>query len=114
MPPLIRAATPHDAPALARLAGLESRASLRGHVLIAETDGRPVAAVALTSGAIVADPFLPSAGAVRALRERRYRVLRQAGDVGGARMILRRVAPAVRTVRPQPVGGHRQALPEAG
>ena len=91
----IRAATRHDAPALARLAGLGSRVAQRGHVLIAETDGRPVAAVSLTSGAILADPYLPAADAVRALRERRYRVLRQASDVGAVTAVLRRVAPAV-------------------
>jgi hypothetical protein len=94
----IRTATPLDAPALARLAGLDSRAPLHGRVLIAEDDGRPVAAVALSSGAIVADPFVPAAEAIRALRERRYRVLRQGGDVGSVSLILRRVAPAVRTV----------------
>jgi hypothetical protein len=110
---VIRAATPHDAPALAHLAGLDRRPSLRGQVLIAETGGRPVAAVGLTSGAIVADPFLPGADAVRALRERRYRVLRQGGDVGPVTAVLRRVAPGVRTVRPHPLGGHVQALPQA-
>ena len=53
------------------------------------------------------------ADAVRALRERRYRVLKQAGDVGTVTAVLRRVAPAVRTVRPHPLGGDLQALPQA-
>jgi hypothetical protein len=105
----IRAATPGDTRTLAHLAGLDSRASLRGHALVAEFEGLPVAAVGLTSGTVIADPFVPNVEAVRALRERRYRMLRQGGDVGTASALLRRVAP----VRPQPVGGHLQALIDA-
>ena len=105
----IRAATPGDTRSLARLAGLDSRAALRGHALVAELDGLPVAAVGLTSGTVIADPFVPTVEAVRALRERRYRMLRQGGDVGTASALLRRVAP----VRPRPVGRYLQALIDA-
>ena len=110
---IIRAATTSDAPALARLAALDSRATPRGHALIAEQDGHSIAAIGLTTGVIVADPFAPTGDAVRALRERRYRVLRQGGDMGMVTAVLRRVAAPVRTVRTHPLGGHLHALPEA-
>jgi hypothetical protein len=108
---IIRTAITSDAPALARLAALESRTPPRGHALIAEQDGHTLAAIGLTTGVIVADPFAPTGDAVRALRERRYRVLRQAGDVGMVTAVLRRVAAPVRTVRPHPLGSPLHALP---
>lgn len=91
--PIIRAATPDDAPSVARLAQLDGRPPLRGAVLLAEHDGVPVAAVALTSGSVVADPFRATADAVHLLRGRRYRLLRQGGDVGHVGSLLRRLAP---------------------
>ena len=90
----IRAATPHDADTLRRLAAFDSRPQPHGHALLAERDGVPIAAIALSSGLILADPFNPTADAVRRLRERRYRLLRQGGDVGSARALLRRMVPA--------------------
>lgn len=62
-------------------------------MLLAEREGVPIAAIGLTTGAVVADPFTPTADAVSSLRERRYRLLRQGGDVGGRRGLLRRLAP---------------------
>jgi hypothetical protein len=53
----IRAATPGDADALRWLAALDSRPRISGYVLLAERDGVAVAAIALASGAVVADPF---------------------------------------------------------
>lgn len=91
----IRAATPHDADTLRRLAALDSRPQPRGVTLLAECDGVPVAAIALTSGLVVADPFHPTVDAVHLLRHRRYRLLRQGGDVGLARTLLRRLAPSI-------------------
>src|SRR5215204_2476528 len=41
----IRVATASDVPALERLAALDSAAPLTGHVLIAEVDGEPQAAI---------------------------------------------------------------------
>lgn len=90
----IRADTPRDADALARLAWLDARRRLRGRALLAERDGYAIAAVALTSGAIVADPSHPTAAAVRALRRRRYQLLRQGGDVAPLRSLLPRLAHA--------------------
>jgi hypothetical protein len=53
----IRFAAGDDAAALRRLAELDSRPALAGHVLIAEDDGVPVAALSLDDGRTVADPF---------------------------------------------------------
>jgi hypothetical protein len=63
-----RAASPQDADNLVRLAALDSSEPLVGPVLLAETRGRPVAALSLTDGRAVADPFQRSASAVAALR----------------------------------------------
>jgi hypothetical protein len=92
-PLTIRAATTHDAHTVARLARLGGHAPLRGAALLAECDGVPVAAIALTSGSVVADPFHATAHAAHLLRGRRYRLLRQGGDVGRVRSLLRRLAP---------------------
>ena len=54
---------------LARLAALDSARPLAGgQVLVAEADGRLIAAVSLHDGRAVADPFVPSADAVEILR----------------------------------------------
>jgi hypothetical protein len=90
----IRVGGPEDADALARLAGLDSARPPKGHVLLAETDLVPIAAISLESGAVVADPFEHTADAVRMLRLRRYQVMRQGGDVAPARLLLRRLAAA--------------------
>ena len=66
----IRSASPDDTGVLADLAGLDSAAPLHGDVLLAEGDGRPVAALELASGRAVADPFRYSDQAVGLLRLR--------------------------------------------
>jgi hypothetical protein len=66
----IRQATAQDADALVRLATLDSQSPLAGPALIGEVDGTPVAAVSLTSGRAIADPFRPTAELV-ALMQRR-------------------------------------------
>ena len=55
----IRLAEPVDAPALDRLAGLDSRppGALHREVLVAEVGGEPVAALSLEDDLLVADPF---------------------------------------------------------
>jgi hypothetical protein len=90
----IRAATPHDADTLRRLAALDSRPQPHGNALLAECDGVPIAAIELTSRLVVADPFHPTVDVVHLLRHRRYRLLRQGCDVGLARTLLRRLVPA--------------------
>ena len=88
----IRRAGPHDAPALCRLAALDSAAPLRGEVLLAELEGEPLAALSLTDGAAVADPFRPTAGLV-ALLELRRGQMRGAEPRGRGRRLLLRRAP---------------------
>jgi hypothetical protein len=68
------------------------RVSVAGDALVAERDGLPIASIGLTSGSIVAGP-VPSRGEVaRQLRQRRYGLLRQGGQVTPARSLLRRLA----------------------
>lgn len=53
----IRPATEADEPTLRRLAELDSQRPLDGPALIGEIRGRPAAAVSLTDGRVIADPF---------------------------------------------------------
>jgi hypothetical protein len=101
MPALtIRVATPRDHHDLLRLTAPEGRSRPTGRTLLAERDGVPVAAVALTSGAVLADPSDPAATTgVRLLRRRRYQLLRQGGDVGPVASLLRRLVPPTPAVR---------------
>ena len=85
-PLIIRAATAHDLDAL--------RPRLTGIALLAEQNGRAVAAIALTSGRITADASPAPAAAVRELRRSRYRLLRQGGDAGPAASLLRHLFPS--------------------
>ncbi len=66
----ITTATADDAVALGRLAALDSAAPVGLPALVAEIDGRPVAAIELASGRVIADPFVPTLDA-RALLELR-------------------------------------------
>jgi hypothetical protein len=61
----IRTATPEDERALANLA---RRAQPRGPALIAELDGIAVAALSLSTGAVMTDPLVPTADLVREMR----------------------------------------------
>ena len=88
----LRLAGAADAGALQRLARLDSSRALRGETLVAERDGRMVAAVSLLDGRSVADPFEPTADAVALLRvrARHLRPARRAGRVA----FSRRLSPA--------------------
>lgn len=66
----IRTATADDTAAVDRLAALDSRPAPAGPLLIGTIDGIPAAAVSLTSGAVVADPFQHTAALVALLRLR--------------------------------------------
>ena len=66
----VRSATSADSAAAERLARLDSTTPLRGPALLAEADGRLVAALSLEDGRAVADPFTRSADAVALLRLR--------------------------------------------
>ena len=69
-PITIRRATDDDARSLDRLARLDSRRLPAGPHLIALADDVPVAAVSLSSGQAVADPFAATEPIVSLLQER--------------------------------------------
>jgi 6-phosphofructokinase len=94
----IRPATALDDAELRRLAILDSQPSLAGEVLLAEMDGRIVAAVAMDGGRSVADPFVPTAALVAALRTTRFNHMRR-----GAMPSLR--DRIVATLRPASLAG---------
>jgi hypothetical protein len=86
---LLRTADADDDAALLRLAGLEGARPLAGPALVAEEEGTIVAALCLSTGRAVADPFVASLHLVELLRE--YAVLRPApsATVRGRRLLLR-------------------------
>ena len=67
---LIRAARGSDGAALERLAELDSCRVPAGTLLVAEADGRLVAAIASSTGEAIADPFLPTADVIALLQLR--------------------------------------------
>jgi hypothetical protein len=96
----IRSATRADDAALARLAALSHRERPNGRTLIVEDDASVVAAIAVTSGAVLADPSGDDEQAVQLLRRSRYELLRQ-GAAGPARLLMRQLGaarPATRAV----------------
>jgi hypothetical protein len=73
---LIRPAYPDDLTVLARLAQLDSKPPLDTDALIAEIDGVAVAALSLTSGRTVADPFVRTTSVCDLLRTRAASIAR--------------------------------------
>jgi hypothetical protein len=82
-PVRVRLASAHDAPALVRLAQLDSALAASAElptraaeadVLVAEHDGELVAALSLSDGLLVSDPAHRSSGLVALLHRRRYEV----------------------------------------
>lgn len=65
---IIRASNEHDAPAIARLAGLDSAPMPAGRSLVAEVDGAMRAILPLDGSRAVADPFAPTAHLLELLR----------------------------------------------
>jgi hypothetical protein len=65
---IIRTSTQHDAPALARLAVLDSAPVPRGRSLVAEVNGTLRAALPLDGARAIADPFAETAHVVELLR----------------------------------------------
>jgi len=72
----IRRARPEDDQALRALAILDNALPPTGEVLVAQLDGAVVAAISVTDGRSIADPFRPSADTVEILRLRRRQELR--------------------------------------
>ena len=68
---IIRIATAEDEPALRRLADIDSQDPLTaGPYLVGEVDGSLQAALSLTDGRVVANPFVPTAQLLAHLRMR--------------------------------------------
>ena len=67
-PVLVRPARSVDTDALRVLAALDSAAPLSGDVLLAVSGGDIAAAISVDSGAVIADPFQPTANLVDLLR----------------------------------------------
>ena len=68
-PLTLRVARPEDAPAVRRLAQLDSSRPPTGPVLLAVVGSEPVAALGVETGTVVADPFRPTADVVAVLRQ---------------------------------------------
>lgn len=93
----IRRARLDDERTLRDLAGLDSSPRVPGgEVLLAELNGRPVAALSLTDGTKVADPFLPTAQVVELLDVRSRALL--GGDPGYG-TTMRSAASVARAIR---------------
>ena len=104
----IRLGRPGD-PEVARLAALDSSRPPVGHTLVAEVDGRAVAAVAWDGSLVVADPFVQS-GLIAELLRRRAEEVR--GEAVARRLRLWRRGQRPERVRPAPLArGARMALP---
>jgi len=87
----IRRAGSADAGALDRLAGLDSKRLPHDDFLIAEVDGEPRAARGIRSGAVVANPFRPTADLADLLR---LRAERARGAPAGSGAAPRPLSPA--------------------
>ena len=86
---VLRHATASDQSALRELAELDSTHLPAGPFLVAEVEGRPVAALSLADGMAMADPFLPTAELVELLRAHgsaRASLKRRRRALGGRRM----------------------------
>lgn len=76
----IRAANAADTAVLHRLAALDETATIFLPALIAEQDGRPVAALSLADGMVAADPFVRTTSIVELLELRAQRLTRQSAS----------------------------------
>jgi hypothetical protein len=94
----IRFSTDADRSRVLELAELDGRAAPEGEALLAEADGRLVAAVGLADGGAVADPFVPTRDVVELLRMRaeqeRERTLGR-GPLLGRLMLIRQRAGVI-------------------
>ena len=91
---VLRRAAAEDAPALARLARLDSAPRPRGTMLVAEVEDQIVAAVPFDGGPAIADPFRPTSDIVEILRTRAELVAPRAPQRRLPRLRLPRVRVA--------------------
>jgi hypothetical protein len=89
----IRPATSDDTATLLRLAALDSSVVPAGELLLGIVDGEPRAAVSVTTGNAIADPFVPTADVVALLRLRASRLRKQRAGTAPRRR-LRSLLPA--------------------
>ena len=66
----IRYAFPDDGQALARLAALDSSEVPSGPLLVVEVEGQLRVALSLTTGSVIADPFVQTVALIELLRAR--------------------------------------------
>lgn len=92
----LRICGPEDDRALRELAQRDSAEVPVGRLLAAEGTGRLIAAISLQSGAVIADPFLPTADVVELLR-RRAEQIRNAERGGGSTRLSRLRRPLKRS-----------------
>jgi hypothetical protein len=91
---VLRRSSAEDAPALARLARLDSAPRPRGDMLVAEVDEKIVAAVPFDGGRAIADPFRPTADIVELLQARAELLAPNARRAPRTRLRLPRVRVA--------------------
>jgi hypothetical protein len=89
-PVTVRYAQPADTAAIAHIASLDGRPAPSGRTLVAEVDGRVLAARSVESGASIADPFRPTAHLTELL-ELRAAHLRDGIEGAKPRRLRRRV-----------------------
>lgn len=73
----IRVAQSDEAGDLRRLADLDDAPPLAGQALVALLDGEPVAAMSLSDGRVVANPFIPTTDAITLLSLRASQLSRR-------------------------------------
>jgi hypothetical protein len=95
----IRVARPDDEATLLRLAALDSAPALSGDVLVALVDGEILAATAIDSGRVIADPFRHTADLVELLRTRAHLLGERGSETGRKRHSLRRLASPIALAR---------------
>jgi hypothetical protein len=93
----IRPATEADEQQLLRLSVLDSQPELTTPALIGEIDGKPAAAMSLSTGRVVADPFASTEALVAHLRVRGHAL--QAHRRGTLADRVRGIAPIPRAPR---------------
>lgn len=94
----IRPATADDGADVARLAALDSAATPTGALLLGVVDGLPLAALSVDTGAVVADPFSPTADLVALLRQRAERLHTTSAPALSRRTLRERLAGQGRAV----------------
>jgi hypothetical protein len=91
----LRLSTPADERPLARLAALDSSEPPGGPILLAEVDGQLLAAMSVTDGTIIANPFRRTAAVIELLQARARQLQ---GDSRRRRLRLLRSWPRARAV----------------